>query len=375
MDNPFIIKSYESKDLFCDREKELQLMLRNCVNQSDMTLISQRRMGKTGLILRLFDELKTTKPDIHTIYLDIFASRNIDDFIKLLAEATMKSFPVKTSIGERLMKFIKSLRPQLSFDNITGEPQLQIAYQTAHEKEYTLRGLFDFLDSQEVPIVIAIDEFQQIRDYPEKNMEALLRTYIQQVHNLTFIFCGSKKHLMADIFTNEKKPFYASTSFVSLSKIDEAPYTAFIRRLFNERQRNITSEAIQFILTWTRRHTYYTQQLCHTIYANGNQNIDLEEVKLACNQLMQQSESVYLQYRQMLTDKQWDYLIAIAKEESVQQITASAFLKRHKIGTPSVSRRLADALCEKGLLNDDSTLDGTVYSVSDVFLSHWMERL
>ena len=375
MDNPFIIKSYESKDLFCDREKELQLMLRNCVNQSDMTLISQRRMGKTGLILRLFDELKTTSPDIHTIYLDIFASRNIDDFIKLLAEATMKSFPVKTSIGERLMTFIKSLRPQLSFDNITGEPQLQIAYQTAHEKEYTLRGLFDFLDSQEAPIVIAIDEFQQIRDYPEQNMEALLRTYIQQMHNLTFIFCGSKKHLMADIFTNEKKPFYASTSFVSLSKIDEAPYTAFIRRLFNERQRNITSEAIQFILTWTRRHTYYTQQLCHTIYANGNQNIDLEEVKLACNQLMQQSESVYLQYRQMLTDKQWGYLIAIAKEESVQQITASAFLKRHKIGTPSVSRRLADALCEKGLLNDDSTLDGTVYSVSDVFLSHWMERL
>ena len=375
MDNPFIIKSYESKDLFCDREKELQLMLRNCVNQSDMTLISQRRMGKTGLILRLFDELKTTSPDIHTIYLDIFASRNIDDFIKLLAEATMKSFPVKTSIGERLMKFIKSLRPQLSFDNITGEPQLQIAYQTAHEKEYTLRGLFDFLDSQEAPIVIAIDEFQQIRDYPEQNMEALLRTYIQQMHNLTFIFCGSKKHLMADIFTNEKKPFYASTSFVSLSKIDEAPYTAFIRRLFEERQRSITSEAIQFILTWTRRHTYYTQQLCHTIYANGNQNIDLEEVKLACNQLMQQSESVYLQYRQMLTDKQWGYLIAIAKEESVQQITASAFLKRHKIGTPSVSRRLADALCEKGLLNDDNTLDGTVYSVSDVFLSHWMERL
>lgn len=101
----------------------------------------------------------------------------------------------------------------------------------------------------------------------------------------------------------------------------------------------------------------------------------MDEVKLACNQLMKQSEAVYLQYRQMLTDKQWDYLIAIAKEQSVQQITAAAFLKRHKIGTPSVSRRLADALCEKGLLNDDSTLDGTVYSVSDVFLSHWMERL
>lgn len=375
MENPFIIKSYESKELFCDREEELQLMLRNCINSTDMTLISQRRMGKTGLILRLFDELKDTRPEIHTVYFDIFASRNIDDFIKLTAEATMKAFPSKTSIGEKLLTFIKSLRPQLSFDNITGEPQLQIAYQTAHEKEYTLRGLFDFLDSQNEHIVIAIDEFQQIRDYPEQNMEALLRTYIQQTHNLTFIFCGSKKHMMADIFANEKKPFYNSTSFVSLDKISEESYSAFIRQLFNERQRSITDEALQFILDWTRRHTYYTQQLCHTVFANGNEAVTIDEVKKACEQLMKQGEAVYLQYRQMLTDKQWDYLIAVAKEGSVQQITSSAFLKTHKIGTPSVSRRLADALCDKGLLNDDVAINGTTYTLSDVFLSHWMERL
>ena len=375
MENPFVIKSYESKDLFCDREEELQLMLRNCVNHSDMTLISQRRMGKTGLIYRLFDELHEVRPDIHTIYLDIFASRSIDDFIKLLAEAAMKPFQPKTSMGDKLLTFIKSLRPQLSFDNITGEPQLQIAYQTAHEKEYTLRGLFDFLDSQNEPIVMAIDEFQQIREYPEQNMEALLRTYIQQMHNLTFIFCGSKKHLMTDIFTNEKKPFYSSTTFVSLGKISEESYSPFIRQLMNRGQRSITDEALQFILDWTRRHTYFTQQLCHTVYANGDSIIGIEEVKNACQQIMKQGEAVWLQYRQMLTDKQWDYLIAVAKDGSVQQITSSEFLKRHKIGTPSVSRRLADALCEKGLLNDDVTLNGTIYSISDVFLSHWMERL
>lgn len=375
MENPFVIKSYESKELFCDREEELQLMLRNCINGTDMTLISQRRVGKTGLVLRLFDELRDVRPDIHTIYFDIFASRNIDDFIKLMAEATMKRFPSKTSVGEKLLTFIKSLRPQLSFDTITGEPQLQIAYQTAHEKEFTLKGLFEFLDRQNEKIVIAIDEFQQIRDYPEQNMEALLRTYIQQTHNLCFIFCGSKKHMMADIFANEKKPFYNSTTFVSLDKISEESYSSFIRRLFNERQRSITDEALQFILDWTRRHTYYTQQLCHTIYANDSESITIDDVKLACEELMKQGEAVYLQYRQMLTDKQWSYLIAVAKEGSVQQITASAFLKDHKIGTPSVSRRLAEALCEKGLLNDNVTLEGTIYSLNDVFLSHWMERL
>ncbi len=375
MKNPFVIKSYESRDLFCDREAELELMLRNCLNHTDMTLISQRRMGKTGLLLRLFDELAEVHPEVHTIYLDIFSSRNIDDFIKLLAEATMRSFKPKTSIGDKLMTFIKSMKPQLTFDNITGEPQLQIAYQTAHEKEYTLRGLLEFLDSQGAHIVIAIDEFQQIREYPEQNMEALLRTYIQQTRNLTFIYCGSKKHLMADIFTNEKKPFYSSTTFVSLGKIEEKPYADFIRRLFQEHGRKISNEALQFILDWTRRHTYYTQQLCHTVFANCDENVGIVEAKAACDQLMKQGEAVYLQYRQMLTVKQWGFLIAVAKEGSVQQITSAQFLGRHKIGSASASQRLADALCEKGLLNDETTLEGTTYSIGDVFLSHWMERL
>ena len=375
MNNPFVIKPYESKELFCDREEELSLMVQGCINHTDMTLISQRRMGKTGLILRLFDELHETGLNRQTIYVDIYASRSIDDFIKLLAEAAMRTFQPKSSIGEKLISFIKSLRPQLSFDTITGEPQLQIAYQTAHEKEYTLRGLFDFLDAQGVPVIIAIDEFQQIRDYPEKNMEALLRSYIQQTHNLTFIFCGSKKHLMADIFANEKKPFYSSTTFISLEKISEASYANFIRHHFNLDGRTIDDESIQFILDWTRRHTYYTQQLCQTIFANSDKNVTLDVVRAACGQLMKQGEAVYLQYRQMLTDKQWNYLIAVAKEGCVKQITASAFLKHHKIGTPSVSRRLAEALVEKGLLNDDVRIDGTTYTVSDVFFSHWLERL
>ena len=375
MDNPFVIKAYESKDLFCDREEELRLMLRNCLNQTNMTLISRRRLGKTGLIFRLFDEIKASYPNIQTVYVDIFASDNIDGFIKLFAEAALSAIPEKSTFGKRLVNYIKSFRPQVTYDTLTGQPQLQIAYQTVQEKEYTLRGLFEFLDGQNSPIVIAIDEFQQIREYPEQNMEALLRTYIQQCKNLTFIFCGSKKHIMTDIFANERKPFYSSTTFVSLGKISEESYAAFIRQLFGSGKRSITDEALQFVLDWTQRVTYYTQQLCHAIYANGKKTIDLAEVKSTCNQLLKQSETVYLQYRQMLTDKQWNYLIAVAKEGKVRQITAADFLKRYQIGGASASRKLAESLSEKGLLNVEVSLEGIDYSVGDVFFSHWLERL
>lgn len=375
MDNPFIIRAYKSKELFCDREEELRLLMGNCTCRRDTTLISQRRIGKTGLILRLYDELKEARPDIHTIYVDIFASQNIDDFIRMLAEAAMRAFPQKTTIGEKLLVFIKALRPQVSFDTITGEPQLQISYQTAQEKEYTLRSLFDFLDSQQTPIVMAIDEFQQIREYPETNLEALLRTYIQQTHNITFIFCGSKKHIMTDIFTNARKPFYASTAFLNLGKIPTDIYKAFITSLFAKGQRQIEDEALDFVLDWTRCHTFYTQQLCHTIYENGSALVNIVEAKAACVKLLQQGEAFYLQYRQMLTEKQWKFLVAVAKEGAVRQVTSSVFLQRHNLGTPSSARQQAEALCEKGLLDTEATLDYVEYSVSDVFFSRWLEKL
>lgn len=375
MVNPFVIKSYESKEFFCDREEELQLMLKNCINKTDMTLVSRRRMGKTGLVFRLFDELNSVHPEIFTVYLDIFISRNLDDFIKLFAEAAVKAFPTKTKIGERLMNFIKSLRPQVTYDSITGEPQFQIAYHNESEKEYTLRSLFELLSSQNVHIVFAIDEFQQIREYPEQNMEAMLRTYMQRCNNVTFIFSGSRKHLMTDIFTNARKPFYSSTSFVSIDKISATSYSDFIFKQFSAHKRKITDDAVNFILEWTQRHTYYTQFLCHTIYANGHKNIDLPEVKKACGQVLKQREPVYLQYRKMLTDKQWDYLIAVAKEGSVRQVTAADFLKRYKIGGASVSKRLVESLCEKELLNAEVSLDGIEYSVDDVFFSRWLEAI
>ncbi len=374
MENPFIIKGYRSKELFCDREEELDNLIQNCVNGIDTTIISLRRMGKTGLILRLFDEIKMRNLPLRPIYVDIYASRSLEDFIRLLAEAVLKSFPESSSLGQKFVTFIKSLRPQISFDSITGDPQIQIAYQTVNEKEYTLRGLLEFLDSQDIQILVAIDEFQQIREYPEINMEGVLRTYIQQLKNVHFIFCGSKKHLMADIFTNVKKPFYSSTRFLTLDKISTEAYAAFIIRLFDQHHRTISSEAVDYILHWTKRHTFYTQNLCNAVFASSDRQITIETVKKAFLSILQLNEPIYLQYRQLLTSGQWNFLIAVAKEQEVEQITAKNFLMKYKIGNASVARRIADALYEKELLVDQVTKDRIVYSVYDVFLSRWLER-
>lgn len=374
MKNPFIIKSYTSKELFCDRESELETLIRNCQNGIDTTLISQRRMGKSALIYRLFDEMEEQKIDFHTIYTDIYATRSLSDFIKFIAEAVLKAFPENSNFGRKFMVFIKSLRPMITYDSISGEPQVQILYQSEQEKEHTLKGLFDFLDSQDKKILLAIDEFQQIREYPETNIEELLRTYIQRVKNIQFIFCGSKKHMMIDIFSNAKKPFYSSTQFITLDKIPWDKYHAFISHLFELNGRKIESDAVDYILEWTKRHTYYTQSLCNLIFSSGVKTISIAEVKEACVQILQMNETIFLQYRSLLTAGQWNFMIAVAKEQSVSQITAKAFLAKYNIGTPANSKRIVTALADKELIMENITKEGTSYAVYDLFLSRWLER-
>jgi hypothetical protein len=370
--NPFSIKEYKGKNYFCDREAELEKILTNIKNGIDTTLVSPRRMGKTGLIYRLFEQINETG-DVETIYVDIYPARSLSDFVKLLAEAILVKFPEKTSIGKLFIEFIKGFKPLIGYDVLTGEPQIQISYQSDQEKEYTLQGLFRFLDMQDTKIVLAIDEFQQITDFPEKNIEALLRTYTQQLENIRFIFCGSRKSMMIDLFSNAKRPFYASTQYLVLDKIDLASYKAFITGKFTENDIRIEDDAVDYILSWTRQHTFYTQSVCNRIYSMDEKVVSIQLVKRACNELLKRSEAVFFQFRQLLTPGQWNFLIAVAKEGEVTQLTAQKFIASYEIGTPANARRISRSLIDKELILETANKKGSKYQVYDVFLSRWLE--
>jgi len=370
--NPFSIKEYKGKNYFCDREAELEKILTNIKNGIDTTLVSPRRMGKTGLIYRLFEQINETG-DVETIYVDIYPARSLSDFVKLLAEAILVKFPEKTSIGKLFIEFIKGFKPLIGYDVLTGEPQIQISYQSDQEKEYTLQGLFRFLDMQDTKIVLAIDEFQQITDFPEKNIEALLRTYTQQLENIRFIFCGSRKSMMIDLFSNAKRPFYASTQYLVLDKIDLASYKAFITGKFTENDIRIEDDAVDYILSWTRQHTFYTQSVCNRIYSMDEKVVSIQLVKRACNELLKRSEAVFFQFRQLLTPGQWNFLIAVAKEGEVTQLTAQKFIASYEIGIPANARRISRSLIDKELILETANKKGSKYQVYDVFLSRWLE--
>ncbi len=374
MDNPFIFRVYKSKELFCDRQEELKKLLTNALSGADTTLIAQRRIGKTGLIFRLFDEIKTEKKPIIPIYVDIFATRSLDDLVRTLSEAIMTALPEKSSIGKKFSRFIKSLRPIITYDPLSSMPQIQLTLQNDVERQQTLKGLLTFLDNQNEKVLLAIDEFQQIREYPETNMEAMLRTIIQNLNNVTFLYCGSKRHMMLDIFSGERNPFYRSTEFLTLQKLDSTVYSDFIESHFKKAGINIEHEATGYILDWTQRHTYFTQRLCHTVFDMAKKKVDVDLVKKAAVEILQADSAVFGQYHQLLTAGQWNLLIAIAKEESVSKITSSQFLLKYHLGNPSSVLRTLTSLIEKNIVDENVVEGNTIYSLNDVFLSRWLEE-
>lgn len=371
--NPFILIPYKEKELFCDRKNELNNLVAMVQNNENITLISPRRYGKTGLIYRLFDEIETQGLNIATYYIDIFSSQNLDGFIKLLTEALTKSLE-KEPLIKRFFSSLGNLRPLISYDPITGTPEITLTWRSQQEQQLTLKNILEYLDQQGRPVILAIDEFQQVREYEDCNMEALLRTYIQPLKNVHFIFCGSKKHVMIDMFSNAKKPFYESTSILFLDKIETTLYIEFIRKIFNDNKRTIDEEVVQWIVTWTYRHTYYTQYLCHRIFMLPQKHITLEDAYSTALAILKEQETSFLEIRSLLTPGQWNYLKAIAKEENLTQPLASSFLSKYKIPTASGAKRALTALIDKELILVNNTLEGKSYRLYNVFLSRWMER-
>ena len=372
LDNPFILEPYKSKEFFCDREKETEEIIRHITNGRNTTLISPRRLGKTGLIFRVFDEIQARKLPFETIYSDISDTLSLEEFITVISDAVVGKLQKQSKITA-FFNALKSVRPLLGIDPLTGSPQVSFTFADDNQKQNTLKEILSYLENYSRKVVLAIDEFQQIREYEGINMEAVLRKHIQHLHNVRFIYCGSKKHTMTDMFANAKKPFYESTSFFFLSKLSIPVYTAFIRTKFVEAGKTIDDDAIGYIIDWTKDHTYYTQRLSNEVFARSGRDVTRKDVVAAIQFILDSERERFQEIRRLVTRSQWKMLKALAAEGSVTQITSSAFLSKHGISSGPTALRNIKALMDKELVLATTDEESTSYSVYNVFLARYLE--
>ncbi|MCF8379512.1 MAG: ATP-binding protein [Bacteroidales bacterium] len=367
--SPFPTSGYYGPEYFCDRENESELLMQNARGGNSTTLISLRRLGKTALIKHVNHLLKA---EFLCIYIDILPAENLDHMMNFLATSIANSVEEKSTTGKKIWNYLRSLRPVISYDNYSGTPSLSFSMGQEGSKNQ-LAGLFRFLEEQSVPVLLAIDEFQQILNFPEKNIDAWFRSLMQELNNVVFIYSGSEQHLVNEMFSSPSKPFYRSSQIVNLHKIDDAIYTDFIIQKFSERGKTITEEIVNGILKWTDTHTYYVQLLLNRLFLVSGKKISEEEWKNEAYKLLKEQEYVFFGYRDLLSPQQWKLLKACALDNKVYEPTSSEFVNSHTLGSPSTVLRSLHSLLSKEILYKHYDSDGKhYYAVYDVLFKRWI---
>lgn len=372
MENPFIVTGKIKPEYFCDRVDEAK-RLTGCIlsGGENMVVISPRRLGKTGLIYHCFDKPEVQE-QVTTLFIDILHTTSLQEFTYLMGRAVFKTLGSRSQqMMKNIIDTLRSLRGSFGYDPIQGTPTFDIKLGEITNPSYTLEEIFACLEKAEQRCIVAIDEFQQIVNYPDKNVEALLRTHIQQSANANYIFAGSERHIMGEMFLDHARPFYQSASIMSLSPISFDIYSEFIQHHFKVNHLTVIPEAINKVYQQFQGNTYYIQKTFREAFSSSvetGKTCDIAMVDNIIDDMMRESGRKYSETLSRLTLPQKELLYAIADEGHAQRITSGQFIKRHYLQSASSVQAAIRKLMEYGLVTSS---DGSYY-IEDQLFNYWI---
>ena len=354
LSNPFVIGKYVDKDFFCDREKESEMLIHHIVNGRHVAIMSERRLGKTGLIEHVF---ANSLPDGYEPFLiDIYTCKNLREMVYLLASEVFKKIARKQSMLERLMRMVRSLKTTISYEVVTGFPEISFGLGEIQQPEVTLDEILGYLESSDAVCIVAIDEFQKIASFEEENVEALLRTKIQHLKKTQFIFAGSERHLLEGIFSNPARPFYNSVVFMQLLPIEVGVYVKFCQQLFLKYEKSVSPALVERLYECFQGITWYLQLSMNEAFTMAERGgcVDEEAYDQILNHLVDSKRFTFEDRYASLTEKQKTVLMAIASEFPNQvTLTSQNFITRYNLKTSSSVQTAVKGLVEKGILSDN----------------------
>lgn len=371
--NPFVIMGKIPAELFCDREKESDKLIHYLTNGNHVVLISPRRMGKTGLIHHCYDDARISD-EYFTFFVDILHTSNLREFTFNLSRSIYKELvPRGKRLAKGFIQALKSLSGTISIDTLNGGPKFGVELGDIANAELTLEEIFDYLDRANKPCIVAIDEFQQITHYPEKNVEALLRGHIQQMQNCNFVFAGSERSIMIQMFSSSARPFYQSADTLELNEIPFDIYSDFAHRLFLEARKSVDDESLRYVYDLFQGHTFYMQKVFNEAFALTGKggNCKLDTVLEAIDRILSDKETTYMEILSALSEKQKPLLYAIAAEGMASRVTSMAFAKKHHLESASAIQSAIKQLLNQNLITEIHK----EYSVTDKFFALWINRI
>lgn len=375
INNPFIIKGAIPAQYFCDRVKETEILTNHIQNGRNVLLTAPRRIGKTGLIAHCF-QTPEWEQDFYIFFIDILETSSLRDLTFALGRQIFEALkPRSKQMVDLFVQTVRSVSGEFGYDPISGMPKFTLSLGAIQNPEYTLSEIFDYINKADKRCLIAIDEFQQIVHYPEKNIEAILRTHIQHCKNADFIFAGSERHILEEMFNLPSRPFYASTANMSLDAIAMDVYTDFVIEHFREYNKHIDSSSVEHVYRLFDGNTYCMQKVMNVAFAmtSEKEQCTLSIIEKAIADILSDDERNYKNRLALLTPKPKELLIAIAKEGKASRVTSGEFIRKyHLSSSSSVQSALKQLLQDDWITYSANEQGQKEYLLSDPFLACWL---
>jgi hypothetical protein len=370
MNNPFVTNGYAGAEYFCDRVQETATIRELLLNENNIALISPRRLGKTDLIWHVFDD-KEIRRTHFCFVVDIYATKNLSDFVNMLGKAVMDELrPKGKKAWEKFINIVSSLRSEISFD-MNGMPTWSVGLGSINNPSITLDEIFSYLNQADKPCLVAIDEFQQITRYDDETVEATIRTYVQRCTNTHFIFSGSQRHMMNGMFTSPSRPFYQAVSIINLQPLDLNVYTDFCVNKFESAGKHLDRAVVASLYERFEAVTSYMHRILNVLYSRTEKGSTciIPMVDEAIDFILRMSSDTYESLYYQMPEKQRLMFLAIAREGKATSVTGGRFINKHKLISASSANSALKGLLEKDFI----TVDKNVYSLYDQFFALWLK--
>lgn len=371
-DTPFVFGVRVEGDTFTDRKEETNRLKMNFLYGVNTILISPRRMGKTSLVEKVSSMVECESLKIAKI--DAFGCRSENDFINAFATAVVRATSTKWEEWiENAKTFLSRFIPKISIgQDPISDFSIALEYNKSNTVTEDILQLPETIAKQKgIKIVICIDEFQQIADFPDSlTFQKKLRSIWQLQRNVSYCLYGSKKHMMETMFQSQSHPFYRFGDIFYLNKIAESDWVEFICNRFKVTGKEISPELATEICSVTDRYSSYVQQLSWLVWLRTTFRATKEDVEYGIDHMLDACEPLFIQQTESLSSYQMNFLRALT-DGVTTGFTRSEILNNYQLGTAANISRLKKALTEKDLI---ALTAPKKLQISDPILALWLKR-
>lgn len=370
--NPFFTTITIPDDYFCGRKQESEELLQLITGGNNVVLKAPRRLGKSSLIMHVLSQ-KQIQKHYNTFYVDILSTKNVDEFTQAFCDVVTDNDAARRfRFGRKALAVLQSIKATAS--NLLYSPEAGVGFSPVLPNyRMTLNEIFKFLENTKRPNIVVFDEFQKIADYTT-DIEAFLRSKIQVAGNTRFVFSGSEPSVLSMMFEKRNRPFFQSTTPMTLKPIPKDEYIEFAVRQFESWGKSLDKEAVSSTYDLFSGYTSHLQTILNHAFASVNKahTCDMETIKSAIMRELQTQNKFYSETVAEWSQHEWNLVIAIAVAGNPENLQSQEFVSRYQLGTASKVANSLKNLLKKG--TSILTRTGNSYALTDKMFELWIRN-